>query len=181
MTIATQTAADTRIFDMSPYTGAGLRFDMRIRFRGKTAEEVFAIMGDPERITDWYLLAREVVLHDPESGGQSDFDVVFTFFGRVKEEILHWDLPRRYVYRAHGKDFPIRDYVALIEVQQEETDTGVMIWQQYFDRIDGRHNRNILPVILPPINEESMRRLAPMIGGTEISVRSFFDTPGSGA
>jgi len=108
----------SRDFDMSAFTSAPLRLDMQIRFRGKAPDEVFAIMGDPERIKDWYLLAKDVHLHEPDADGQVNFDVEFVFFGVVLEEILHWDLPRRYVYRAHGADFPSKDYIALIEIQQ---------------------------------------------------------------
>ena len=164
-------------FDMSPFTAAPMQFDMRIRFRGKTPEEVFGIMGDPQRITDWFLLAQDVLLQPPGPDGQVDFDVVFVFFGRVREEILHWEMPARYVYSAAGKNFPIRDYVALIEINQTGPAEGEMVWKQYFDVIEGEHNQRILPVILPPIYEVSMNRLAPMIGGTCVEVNSFMEAP----
>lgn len=160
-------------FKMLPYTDASLRLDMRIQFQGKTPEEVFEIMGDPERITDWYLLAKKVLLHPPNDDGQVDFDVEFAMFGLVREEILHWELPLRYVYSAKGKDFPIKDYVALIEIRQTGKDEGELIWQQYFDLIEGEHNRRLLPVILPPINEQSLNCLAELIGGTSVKLQSF--------
>lgn len=166
--------AEHDAFDMTPYTRATLRFDMRIRFEGRSAADVFAIMGDPERITDWYLLAEEVRMLPPSENGDSNFDVVFVFFGQVHEEILHWDMPRRYVYKAAGKDFPIKDYVASIEISESGSGDGVMIWRQYFDEIEGAHNQRILPVILPPINEVSLKKLAPLIGGTDVSIESFF-------
>ena len=101
-------------FDLSPFTRAALRLDARIHYRGHTAAEVFEIMGDPERITDWYLLARQVKMHPQIEGQEQTFNVEFTFFGDVFEEILHWDPPHRYVYLARGDDFPISDYVAKI-------------------------------------------------------------------
>ena len=91
-------------------------------------------------------------------------------FGRVKEDILHWDLPSRYVYRAYGEQFPIKDYVALIEIQTVGNNRGIMIWRQFFSEIDGLHNQRVLPVILPPLNRASLERLAPLIGGTEIII-----------
>ena len=160
-------------FDIGPYTSAPLRIDMRVRFSGTSPDEVFEIMGDPERIKDWYLLAKEVHLHEPDDDGQVDFDVEFVLFGLVEEEILHWDVPTRYVYRAHGPDFPLKGYVALIEVQQRGPSEGLMIWRQYFDEIEGEHNKRIVPVILPPLNKASLERLAPMIGGTDIEMSSF--------
>lgn len=160
-------------FDISPFTSAPLRLEMRIRFSGTPPERVFEVMGDPDRIKDWYLLAKEVHLHEPDADGQANFDVEFILFGVVKEEILHWDMPTRYVYRAYGDDFPLSDYVALIEVEQTGPDEGVMIWRQYFDAIDGEYNRRIIPVILPPLNEASLKRLAPMIGGTDVEMSSF--------
>lgn len=160
-------------FDIAAYTTSPLKLDMRVNFRGMSPEEVFVVMGDPERIKDWYLLAKEVHLHEPDADGQVNFDVEFVLFGVVKEEILHWDMPVRYVYRAYGDDFPIRDYVALIEIQQTGDNKGVMIWQQYFDEIDGDHSQKILPVILPPLNKASLERLAPMIGGTRVELESF--------
>ena len=48
-----------------------------------------------------------------------------------------------------------------------------MIWRQYFDEIDGEHNRRILPLILPPLNEASLKRLAPLIGGTSVAIRNY--------
>ena len=160
-------------FDISPYTSAPLRMDMCIRFSGTSPDRVFEIMGDPERVKDWYLLAKEVHLHEPDADGQVNFDVEFILFGVVKEEILHWDVPTRYVYRAYGDDFPLKGYVALIEVQQTGPNEGVMIWRQYFDEIEGEYNSRIVPVILPPLNEDSLERLAPMIGGTDVEMTSY--------
>jgi len=160
-------------FDVSIYTKSALKLDMRIQFQGKTPEEVFEIMGDPERITDWYLLAKKVLLHPPNDDGQVDFDVEFAMFGLVREEILHWEMPLRYVYSAKGKDFPIKDYIALIEIRQMGEDKGELIWQQYFDHIEGEHNKRLLPVILPPINEQSLNCLAEMIGGTSVTLKSY--------
>ena len=50
-------------FSIAQYTSASLRMESRIRYQGKTAEQVFTIMGDPTRITDWYLLAKQVKVH----------------------------------------------------------------------------------------------------------------------
>jgi hypothetical protein len=160
-------------FDMAAYTSAPLKLDMRIEFQGTSPADVFEVMGDPMRVKDWYLLAKEVHLHEPDADGQVDFDVEFILFGMVKEEIMHWDVPTRYVYRAYGEEFPLKGYVALIEVQQTGDDEGVMIWRQYFDEIDGDYNSRIVPVILPPLNEASLERLAKLIGGTSIEVKNF--------
>jgi len=167
-------SADTQDqFDIASYTTAPLKLDMRVRFKGKSPDEVFEIMGDPERVKDWYLLAKDVHLHEPDADGQVNFDVEFVLFGVVKEEILHWDVPTRYVYRAYGDSFPIKDYIALIEIQQTGDDEGIMIWRQYFGEIEGHHNQLILPVILPPLNQASLERLAPMIGGTDVEIDNF--------
>jgi len=170
---ASTSPANDDNFDMSPYTSATLRLDMNIKFSGRTPAEVFDVMGDPERITDWYLLAKEVQMLPPGDDGSSNFDVVFTFFGQVHEEILHWDMPRRYVYKAIGDEFPIKDYVALIDIQETGAGEGVMIWRQYFDNIEGEHYQRILPVILPLINQVSLERLAPLIGGTDVELDNF--------
>ena len=161
-------------FDISQYTSATLRMDARIRYEGKSAQEVFDIMGDPERITDWYLLAKTVKLHPLEEGQEQTFNVEFTFFGDVFEEILHWDPPHRYVYLAKGEDFPISDYVACIEVKETGQDRGEMRWAIYCDEINGEHFQRILPVILPAINEASMRKLSGLMGGVECNVESYF-------
>ena len=163
----------TTEFDMSPFTAAPLMIDMQVQFEGKTSAEVFEIMGDPARITDWYLLAKDVHMPAGDSEILSGFEVEFMMFGRVKEEILHWDLPSRYVYRAHGEQFPIKDYVALIEIQTIRNNRGIMIWRQFFGEIDGLHNQRVLPVILPPLNRASLERLAPLIGGTEVIVNDY--------
>jgi hypothetical protein len=164
------TTSPTAEFDMSPFTAAPLMIDMQMRFEGKTPAEVFEIMGDPARITDWYLLAKDVHMRAADSEDLTDFEVEFMMFGRVKEDILHWDLPSRYVYRAYGEQFPIKDYVALIEIQTVGNNRGIMIWRQFFSEIDGLHNQRVLPVILPPLNRASLERLAPLIGGTEIII-----------
>ena len=161
-------------FDISAFTRATLRMDARITFKGKTAEEVFEIMGDPERIIDWYLLAKQVKIHPQVEGVDQSFNVEFTFFGDVFEEILHWDPPHRYVYLATGDDFPIKDYVACIEVVEDESDVGTMSWKIYSDVIEGEHFQRILPVILPAISEASMHKLCELIGGTSCTVDSYF-------
>ena len=160
-------------FDITRYTRAALRMDARIEFRDKSAAEVFDIMGDPERITDWYLLAKAVKLHPAVAGEEQSFNVEFTFFGDVFEEILHWDPPHRYVYLASGEDFPIRDYVASIEVT-EHGSGGTMRWRIYCDDIEGEHFQRILPVMLPAINQASMEKLCELIGGVSCHVDSYF-------
>ena len=76
-------------------------------------------MGDPDKIPEWYLLAKEVKIHQAVDGEEPNFNVEFTFFGDVFEEILFWDAPNRYVYQATGKDFPITDYVSEICVESQ--------------------------------------------------------------
>ena len=161
-------------FSIKDYTSAGLRLESCIRYQGKSAEDVFDIMGDPERIPDWYLLAKQVKIHESPTGGAQNFNVEFTFFGDVFEEILHWDPPNRYVYAARGNEFPMRDYVACIELEEASAMSGIMRWQIYSDVIEGEHFQRILPVILPVINEVSMHKLSDLIGGVECTVESFF-------
>jgi hypothetical protein len=162
-------------FDISTYTLAKLRMDARIKYQGKTAAEVFEIMGDPLYITDWYLLAKSVKMHPKVEGEEQTFNVEFTFFGDVFEEILHWDPPHRYVYLAKGEDFPIKDYVACIEVTEDSENSGTMSWQIYCDHIEGEHYQRILPVMLPAINQASMEKLCDLIGGVSCVVEDHFN------
>ena len=164
-------------FDIRDYTQAALRMRAIIDFEGKSAAEVFEIMGDPEKIPEWYLLAREIRMHPAKDGEEASFNVVFTFFGDVYEEVLYWDAPKRYVYLARGEDFPIKDYFAEILVE-EENGKGRMTWNVYCDQIEGEHFQRILPVMLPAINEASMRKLSSLLGGVSCSVQSFFDQAG---
>lgn len=160
-------------FQIGNYTSATLRMDARIQFKGKSPDEVFDVMGDPERITDWYILAKAVKMHPQGAGEEQTFNVEFTFFGDVFEEILYWDPPHRYVYLARGDDFPIKDYVACIEVTARD-DGGEMRWQIFCDHIEGEHYQRILPVILPPLNQVSMEKLSDFIGGYDVQVDSYF-------
>lgn len=165
----------TERFDIRAFTAATCRMDAQIEFEGKSAAEVFEFMGDPQRITDWYILAKTVKMHPQKPGEEQSFNVEFTFFGDVFEEILLWDPPHRYVYLATGEDFPIKDYVACIEVQERaDGKGGVMRWQIFCDEIEGEHYQRILPVMLPPINEASMHQLSAFLGGTTVSVQSNF-------
>jgi hypothetical protein len=161
-------------FDITAYTSAALRMDAHIEYRDRSAAEVFDIMGDPLRITDWYLLAKTVKMHPVAEGQEQTFNVEFTFFGDVFEEILHWDPPRRYVYLAKGDAFPIKDYVACIEVTENAEGGGTMSWKIYSDVIEGEHFQRILPVILPAINQASMEKLSGLIGGISCQVDSYF-------
>ena len=45
-------------------------------------------MGDPDKIPEWYLLAKEVKIHQAVGGEEPSFNVEFTFFGDVFEENL---------------------------------------------------------------------------------------------
>ena len=161
-------------FSIAAYTAAPKRLSAQIRYEGMTAQGVFDVMGDPTRITDWYLLAKTVKMHPPVAGEEQTFNVEFTFFGDVFEEILLWDPPRRYVYQAKGDDFPIKDYVACIEVEADTPTTGIMTWDIHCDIIEGEHFQRVLPVMLPAINEASMRKLQVLIGGVDCRVESFF-------
>lgn len=162
-------------FDISAFTKAGLKMEAQIEYENCTAERVFEVLGDPTLIPSWYVLAKEVHIHEAPPGEEPPFTVEFTFFGLVDEEILHWDPPNRYVYSAKGEGFPIKDYVACIEVQQSSATSGTMSWKIYCDEIDGEHFQRVLPAMLPAINEVSMKKLCPLIGGVDCRVMSYFD------
>ncbi len=162
-------------FDIREFTHASLRMETQIHYAESSAQRVFDVLGDPKLIPEWYLLAKAVHLQEALPGADAPFTVEFTFFGHVHEEILHWDPPHRYVYLAQGDDFPIKDYVACIEVEQRGENQGTMHWRIYCDKIDGSHYQRVLPVMLPAINKASMEKLCPLIGGVEIQVASYFD------
>ena len=167
-------------FDVSQYTNASLRMAAEIRYENSSAAHVFEVLGDPNLIPSWYALAKEVHIHEAPTGEappgeEPPFTVEFTFFGLVQEEILHWDPPHRYVYQAKGEGFPIKDYVACIEVMPTGDNSGTMTWRIYCDQIEGEHYQRVLPIILPAINKASMEKLSPLIGGVECSVASYFD------
>ncbi len=164
---------------IATFTSAPERQRAVIAFTGKSADEIFEIMGDPDRITDWYLLAKEVHHHKPGPDGEARFNVEFTFFGDVFEEVMLWDPPNRYIYKATGSGFPIRDYVAQIAVEMTGPDCGQMSWTLHFDIIEGEEFQRILPAILPPINELSMKKLAPMLGGKVVECSMNFDGLGA--
>jgi uncharacterized protein YndB with AHSA1/START domain len=167
---------DPEKFDIAQYTTASLRLDARIEFEGKTPAEVFDILGDPEAIPEWYPLAKGVNVYpaenDEDEGGK--FTVEFIFFGEVYEEVFHWDPPHRYIYKAVGDDFPIKDYVAMIEVVETGPGKGLFRWQVYCDNIEGKHFQKVLPIILPPITEAGLKNLSPMIGGVSWHLKSYF-------
>ena len=150
------------------------RMEATIEFEDTTPDQVFEIMGDPDRITDWYLLAERVRMHPAGPDGSQTFDVVFTFFGEVFEEVLEWNPPRSYSYQARGPKFPISDYQAEIAVKASGSREGVLHWRMYFDHIEGENFRRILPVMLPPVMEESIVRLSKLIGGVRHSFKHDF-------
>ncbi|XXK30899.1 SRPBCC family protein [Rhodobacteraceae bacterium nBUS_24] len=150
---------------ISDFTDAPERQRAVIEFSGKSGEEVFEIMGDPDRITDWYILAKQIHHHEPGPDGEARFNVEFTFFGDVHEEVMLWDPPNQYIYKATGDDFPIKDYVARIAVEMTGPRAGRMTWTMHFDVIEGQEFKRILPIILHPINEHSMQKLASLMGG----------------
>jgi hypothetical protein len=160
---------------VSDFTAAPARITAEIAFSGMPGEDVFEIMGDPDRITDWYLLAKDVHRHPPGPDGEERFDVEFIYFGKVYEEVLYWAPPDRYIYKAEGPDFPIKDYIAIIEVAMNGEDSGVMRWSMYFNDIEGVDQQKALPVMLPPITRESVERLAPMLGGEVVTFESNFE------
>ena len=157
------------------YTKAPARMTSKIHYSGFSAEEVFEIMGDPDRITDWYLLAHSVKKHPPGPDGEESFNVVFTFFGDVFEEILEWSPPESYIYKAGGPDFPIKDYIAKIEVVESGEKSGTMIWTTYFNEIEGEAYRRILPFMLPAVTEPSIAKLMTLIGGNSYEFSSDFE------
>ena len=160
---------------LSAYTSAPARMVSSIDFEGFSPSDVFDIMGDPERITDWYLLAHSVKMHPPGPDGEESFNVVFTFFGDVFEEILEWSPPENYIYKASGPDFPIKDYVAVIEVVETGVNSGKMTWSTYFNKIDGEAYRRILPVMLSSVTEHSIKKLMELIGGVSYEFSSNFE------
>ena len=160
-----------------------LRLQASIEFSGKSAEDVFSIMGDPERITDWYLLAKSVRMSHSEDSVEfmksqdKSFTVDFVLFGELEEEILFWDPPHSYIYRAVGPEFPIKDYYAEIAVASTGESTGTLYWRIYFDVVDSPKSKDLIPVILPPVTEASIQRLSALVSGVSSGVRSDFAAP----
>lgn len=161
-------------FDIEIYTKAPLQIESSIHFKGKSSKEVFDILANPELIPQWFLLAKTVKMHPPMDDGQTTFNVEFTFFGDVFEEVLEWDMPIRYVYRANGEKFPIKDYIACIEVQEISANEGILRWDIYYSKIEGAHYQKVIPIILPPIIEQSLKELSSLIGGIEVIVTNHF-------
>ena len=159
-------------FAIGDYTSAPLRLDMQVRFTNQSPATVFDVMGDPAQIQNWYVLAKDTVVDEQTSEDELQFEVDFILFGKVKEEVMLWNPPQRYVYRAFGEHFPFKDYVALIEVEETAPNTGVLRWQQYFTEIEGEDNQRLHSVILPHLNEVSLQRLATLINGSDVSVVS---------
>ena len=159
-------------FTIGDYTSAPLRLDMQVRFTNQSPATVFDVMGDPAQIQNWYVLAKDTVVDEQTTEDQLQFEVDFILFGKVREEVMLWNPPQRYVYRAFGEHFPFRDYVALIEVEETAPNTGVLRWQQYFTEIEGEDNQRLHSVILPHLNEVSLQRLATLINGSDVSVVS---------
>ena len=159
-------------FAIGDYTSAPLRLDMQVRFTNRSPATVFDVMGDPAQIQNWYVLAKNTVVDEQTTEDELQFEVDFILFGKVREEVMLWNPPQRYVYRAFGEHFPFKDYVALIEVEETAPNTGVLRWQQYFTEIEGEDNQRLHSVILPHLNEVSLQRLATLINGSDVSVVS---------
>ena len=159
-------------FAIGDYTSAPLRLDMQVRFTNRSPATVFEVMGDPAQIQNWYVLAKDTVVDEQTAEDELQFEVDFILFGKVREEVMLWNPPQRYVYRAFGDYFPFKDYVALIEVEETAPNTGVLRWQQYFTEIEGEDNQRLHSVILPHLNEVSLQRLATLINGSDVSVVS---------
>jgi hypothetical protein len=163
-------------FDMSPYTSSPLRMEATVEFQGMKPNEVFDILGDPDAITQWYPLAKSVKMYPAEDGNTENdtFTVDFLFFGEVFEEILFWDYPYRYVYQAKGDGFPIKDYIACIEIRDLGEDKGLFTWKIYCNNIEGTQEQIVMPLILPPITSKAMENLSPLINGVAWDVKSYF-------
>ena len=145
---------------------------MQVRFTNQSPATVFDVMGDPAQIQNWYVLAKDTVVDEQTTEDELQFEVDFILFGKVREEVMLWNPPQRYVYRAFGEHFPFKDYVALIEVEETAPNTGVLRWQKYFTEIEGEDNQRLHSVILPHLNEVSLQRLATLINGSDVSVVS---------
>ena len=159
-------------FAIVDYTSAPLRLDMQVRFTNQSPATVFDVMGDPAQIQNWYVLAKDTVVDEQTAEDELQFEVDFILFGKVREEVMLWDPPQRYVYRAFGEHFPFKNYVALIEIEETAPSTGILRWQQYFTEIEGEDNQRLHSVILPHLNEVSLQRLATLINGSDVSVVS---------
>ena len=159
-------------FAIGDYTSAPLRLDMQVRFTNRSPATVFDVMGDPAQIQNWYVLAKDTVVDERTAADELQFEVDFILFGKVREEVMLWNPPQRYVYRAFGEHFPFKDYVALIEVEETAPNTGILRWQQFFTEIEGEDNQRLLSVILPHLNKVSLQRLSTMINGSDVSVVS---------
>ena len=104
-------------------------------------------------------------MHQPNNDSSSSFNLEFTFFGDVFEKIIEWNPPIRYVYSAQKDGFPIKNYLGHFEIYKVRRDKGTLKWNMHYSHIEGQHYKKIIPVILPPIIEESINLLSPMVSG----------------
>ena len=84
-------------FTIVDYTSAPLRLDMQVRFTNQSPATVFDVMGDPAQIQNWYVLAKDTVVDEQTTEDELQFEVDFILFGKVREEVMLWNPPQRYV------------------------------------------------------------------------------------
>ena len=68
-------------FAIEDYTSAPLRLDMQVRFTNQSPATVFNVMGDPAKIQNWYVLAKNTVVDEQTTEGELQFEVDFILFG----------------------------------------------------------------------------------------------------
>ncbi len=168
-TLVRETAGDVA----DGLTQSPLRIDARALF-SVPVEHVFQRLADLEGIGRFFPLIRSARVDYSNSRTACAPDVgtcrvcSVTGMGDLREEIVRWNPPHGYAYKAEGKLAPIRNHLGVFHLQRTESGSCLLVWRQYFQNASGPLGLllgGMFPLVMQVMMKRALSNLLQQLGG----------------
>jgi len=114
-----------------------LRIQINAKF-ATTAENVFGVIADLDGISKYFPMVRHAITHHNSATGCAGEGSVRVCkmsagMGDINEEIIWWNPPAGFAYRASGTMIPIRDHLGVITLTPDTQGYTRIEWRHYFE------------------------------------------------
>ncbi len=156
-------------FDPTPFTSAPLRFEGVFHFDA-TPEDVWPRVTDPNGIAGWFGMITSGSLDHAQSATPGEWGAGSKRYcrtrgmGTLDETIRAYDPPNLIAYTVKVWSMPIKDHLAVMQLERSATGGAEFTWRQYF-AFKGLVLRHVFPTMMLTMMNTGLSRLQSELGG----------------
>lgn len=151
---------------------APLRIHTRYHIKSPP-ESVFGIIGDLEGITRFFpMIHHATVLRSGANASEGNTRICYIRgMGAVHENIVWWQAPKGFAYKASGKLVPLKNHLGIILLEKHKDGGTVIEWRQYFDTRYGPLGW-MFPTMMRLLMGKAIANIAKILGTTNSSMNN---------